>query len=135
LNLPRPSLISHVAQWAGLALAVGALGLLAACPQEGGGGEPAAKVPGAQLYAQRRCGICHGDNREGKPLAPPLKGLAQHWTADELVYKYFPDPVAYQNNNPRLSKMLEQYSSMKMPPVLGDPAELRVLAEWLLTEP
>jgi mono/diheme cytochrome c family protein len=123
-----------------LLLALAAVALLAACP--GGAGSRGGGTPdGAQVYASRNCAICHGAAREGKssadgkPLGPPLKGLAAHWTADEMVLKYFPDPVGYQNADPRLSRMLETYSAMKMPPVAGDQAELRALAEWLLTDP
>jgi mono/diheme cytochrome c family protein len=120
----RPRL-GHCLLLAGLA----GLGLLAACP----GGSPEA-ARGAAVYVEHRCGMCHADDRSGKPLAPPLKGLAAHWTADELVREYFPDPVSYQNNDPRLREMLQTYNTMKMPPVQGSPEDLRALAEWLVKD-
>jgi hypothetical protein len=49
------------------------------------------------------------------------------------VDDYFPDPVGYQQRDPRLSGMLKTYNTMKMPPVTGDPAELKALAQWLVT--
>ena len=109
-------------------LALAAVGLLAAC-QSGGDG---AAAQGPKIYAAHQCGICHGDDRAGKSLAPPLKGLSAHWTADQLVNDYFPDPVGFQNKDPRLSGMLKTYSTMKMPPVQGSPEDLKALAQWLV---
>jgi hypothetical protein len=115
-------------QWIALTAGLTGLGLLSACPTANNSG------PGPALYIAHRCGICHGDDRAGKALAPPLKGLAAHWTADKLVRDYFPDPPAYQASDPRLREMLKTYSSMKMPPVQDTPENLRALAEWLIQD-
>jgi hypothetical protein len=51
-----------------------------------------------------------------------------------MTERYFPDPIGYQNRDPRLKAMLEEYSKMKMPPVVGDGEDLRKLAEFLMTD-
>lgn len=116
---------------------------LVACPggesggdaDTGGAANAGSGKTGAQIYKDKRCAMCHGEQREGVAgLGPPLKGMAQYWTVDRMVNGYFPDPIGYQNRDPRLRQMLEEYNKMKMPPVVGDPDDLRKLAEFLMSE-
>jgi mono/diheme cytochrome c family protein len=120
------------AQWQWTAVAV-VLCILVGITATGCGGSAASR--GEKVYAMQSCAICHGKQREGSKLGPPLTGLKAHWTADQLVRDYFPDPVTYQNNDPRLREMLKTYNTMKMPAVRLPEADQRALADWLLTDP
>jgi mono/diheme cytochrome c family protein len=106
----------------------GLASMLAACQSPSGD-------RGAQIYAMESCAICHGKQREGTRLGPPLIGLKAHWTEDKLVRDYFPDPVTFQNNDPRLREMLKTFNTMKMPAVRIPEADQRALARWLLIDP
>lgn len=90
-------------------------------------------VRGRQLYEDHACGRCHGERREGQRTAPPLTGLAQHWTADALV-GYLRDPGEVRGQVPRLLQLGDTYS-LKMPPIDAPEDELRDLAEYLILDP
>ncbi len=89
---------------------------------------------GRQEYLQQSCLNCHGDVRQGTSLAPPLRGLGEHWTADSLA-EFLRDPAPVIAATPRLTTMDERYPA-DMP---GDPAAdeetLHSLVAYLLTEP
>ncbi len=94
---------------------------------------PAVSTPvaaGQALYVKANCAMCHGDDRAGKALGPPLLALQQHWTADKMV-AYFQDPQGYAANDARLAEQKKQFS-MKMPPPSLSADELQILAQWLL---
>jgi mono/diheme cytochrome c family protein len=96
---------------------------------------------GWQTYVDLDCASCHGANREGKRSGPPLNGLAEHWTAEQLA-TYLVDPDAMVKTNPRLAYKAEQYA-IAMPSVSGkspgyagkvDDVKLAALAEYLLVD-
>lgn len=115
-----------------------------------GCGEPAPQPPpgldevqlaGWRAYVDLNCGSCHGENREGKRSGPPLAGLAEHWTADQLV-SYLEDPDAMIKADPRLAYRAEKYA-IGMPKLSGktpgyaeraNEETLKALAEYLLVD-
>ena len=99
------------------------------------------QLAGWQVYVDLNCAACHGENREGKRSGPPLIGLAEHWTSDEIV-DYLSDPDAMMKSNPRLAYKAEQYA-IGMPKVSGKtpgysdkalPEKLEALAGYLLVD-
>lgn len=110
----------------------------------GGEPEPPAKLDPSLLHGWRAyvaldCARCHGENREGTRTAPPLVGLAEHWTAEELVI-YFEDPDAMVKSDARLNRLAGRYT-VQMPPVSAKAPgysqrdeQLRELAEYMLVD-
>jgi mono/diheme cytochrome c family protein len=101
-----------------------------------------AQLQGWRSYFDLGCAKCHGDNREGTRTAPPLIGLADHWTADRIV-SYLSDPNAMVTSDARLARLAERYT-LRMPPVSGkapgyarqaNDARLGALAAYLLSDP
>jgi len=99
------------------------------------------QLSGWRAYVDLNCGSCHGDARQGKRSGPPLTGLAEHWTVDQLV-GYFADPDAVVKANPRLAYKAEKYA-IAMPAVSGKapgyadkatPDALAALAEYVLVD-
>ena len=124
--------------------AIGSLALLAL----GCGGAPTpppglneVQLGGWRAYVDLECASCHGDNREGKRSGPPLNGLSEHWTAEELVH-YLSDPDAVVKSNPRLAYKAEKYA-IAMPAVSGkspgyagkvNEGTLEALAQYVLVD-
>jgi mono/diheme cytochrome c family protein len=134
---PRPLVVT-----AALALALATL--FVAC---GGGGSetpevsepaPAASTsvdPAAAeaIYAEQDCAMCHGEDRAGTELAPPLRELETYWDVDKLV-RYLEDPLVFQEQEPSFRENREQYD-LEMPAYGHVPAEQRrALATWLLAD-
>ncbi len=95
--------------------------------------DPATREAGARVYRSEPCAGCHGEERAGGRLAPPLRGLAQHWDEEKLV-RFLRDPVAFRQDDSRIRSMAARYPS-KMPPVgTSDAEKLRVLALFLLAD-
>jgi mono/diheme cytochrome c family protein len=100
------------------------------------------QLAGWQAYVDLKCAGCHGDNREGKRSGPPLTGLSEHWTPDELVL-YLSDPDAVVKANPRLAYKAEKYA-ISMPAISGKapgyadkatPEALAAIAEYMMVDP
>lgn len=108
--------------------------LLGGCGRPASQAPPAAAGEGRAAYVALMCGSCHGQSRQGSPTAPPLRGLAAHWSEEALV-AYLRDPLSARAGNPRLEELARRWSS-DMPPVqVKDEARLRVLARYLLESP
>lgn len=98
-------------------------------------------MAGWQAYIDLNCGSCHGDAREGRRSGPPLIGLSEHWSADQIV-SYLTDPDAVVKANPRLAYKAEKYaigmpSASGKSPGYGGKAraeKLRALAEYILVD-
>lgn len=124
----------------GIALAALLVGTIAC----GGSGEspepriePAASPSGdsesARLYRDNDCGLCHGENREGTDLGPPLRDLGTFWDTDRLT-TYLENPLAFHEAEPRFLESRTQFE-MEMPPFDHlTVEERRALATWLLAE-
>ena len=123
----------------------GAVGLLMVVAWGcGGEPEPPAKLDPSLLHGWRAyvaldCARCHGENREGTRTAPPLVGLAEHWTAEELV-SYFQDPNAMVKTDARLNRLAGRYT-VQMPPVSAKAPgysdrdrQLEELAKYMLVD-
>jgi cytochrome c553 len=100
-----------------------------------------AQLAGWQAYVDLNCASCHGEKREGKRAGPPLAGLAENWSAGQLV-GYLADPDAVIKANPRLAYKAEQYA-IAMPAVSGkspgyagkvNETTLAALAEYMLVD-
>jgi mono/diheme cytochrome c family protein len=87
---------------------------------------------GSELYTASNCALCHGADRNGSALGPPLRKLKANWTAEEMV-KFFKDPSNYAANNPRLAADKGKYSVPMQPLRIADADQLR-LAQWLLEQ-
>ncbi|MEQ1891078.1 MAG: cytochrome c [Planctomycetota bacterium] len=90
--------------------------------------------PGASgdvIYELQNCANCHGPAREGTRLAPPLAGLAAHWTRDSLA-EYLADPRAMVAREARLKELDKAWSSDMGPYANLSHEERLVLADWLL---
>lgn len=103
---------------------------LAGC---GGGEEPegrAADARGRALFMAFGCTLCHGPDGAGTTLGPPLRGLAKHWTREELA-SYLADPQAAVARDPRLAELARQYA--KEMPAITTPEEQRLeIADYVL---
>lgn len=62
----------------------------------------------AATYVDEGCAKCHGADRQGTRTAPPLTGLAAHWTAAELA-AYLRDPKPVLEDSVRLRSQAEDY--------------------------
>jgi hypothetical protein len=100
-----------------------------------------AQLAGWAAYVDLNCASCHGDDREGKRSGPPLNGLSEHWTAEELVH-YLSDPDEVVKSNPRLAYKAEKFA-IAMPAVSGkspgyagkvNEGTLEALAEYVLVD-
>ena len=99
------------------------------------------QLAGWQGYVDLNCAACHGASRQGQRSGPPLNGLAEHWTADELV-RYLSDPDSVVKISPRLAYKAERYA-IGMPAASGKSPgyaqkareeKLRAIAEYLLVD-
>lgn len=100
--------------------------LAAGCGAGGDTGDP-----GAALYRAQNCANCHGEEAVGGPLAPPLRGLAAHWTRDDLA-RYLRDPRGFAGKSARTRELEDEYTRI-MPPYSNLTGEERgALAGWLL---
>lgn len=99
-----------------------------AVTSENDGGEGARAI-----YDAQHCAMCHGENRDGTDMAPPLRALATYWDEDKLV-RYLNDPAAFQEAEPSFRETRRQYD-MEMPAFDQVPEDdRRRLARWLLTD-
>lgn len=94
--------------------------------------KPRSEFTGPELFLDARCDSCHGGDRTGSWMGPPLAGLRENWTEEDLA-RYLRDPVPVIDATPRLSKMRRKYpSTMRAFPELPKRERLRI-AKWLLS--
>lgn len=112
-------------------LALAAIGATAAaCRGEGPVGPPS----GPATYRARTCYRCHGSDRSGTEIGPPLRSLASHWDEGSLV-RYISDPAPFPERDPRIRDLVRQYHGKLMKGFPMPPEEARTLARWLLSDP
>jgi cytochrome c553 len=85
---------------------------------------------GAEVYKSASCSMCHGAERAGTDMAPPLVKLSEYWVPETLE-RYLLDPEGYAATDERLRDQAKQYS-MKMPPWSESEEEMAALINWLL---
>ncbi|MCB9915194.1 MAG: c-type cytochrome [Planctomycetes bacterium] len=103
--------------------------LVTACDREPP--KPLSEMTPRELFLEVRCDSCHGSDRRGSWMGPPLVDLEQHWTAPDLA-RYLRDPLPVIEATPRLTELKRQYTNpMRAFPELPQAERLR-LAEWLL---
>jgi len=121
---PRTALVglAPVLLLSALALA----GAATACA--GGGSGP---MTGAELYRARACHTCHGGSGEGRSIGPPLVGLAEHWTVEDLA-AYLAEPRSFVERSERLQAVDEQYRTNMQSFRHLDLEERTLIARWVL---
>lgn len=95
------------------------------------GREPILDAPAA--YHKRTCYRCHGRDREGTEIGPPLHGLAEHWDVDRLA-AYIADPESFRKDDPRLEQLVDDYRGKVMKGYKLAESERKALATWLLAD-
>jgi mono/diheme cytochrome c family protein len=95
--------------------------------------DPATREAGAKVYRSESCAGCHGEERGGGRLAPPLRRLTRHWDDEELV-RFLRDPTAFAADDGRIREMAARFPSRMPPAGTSDPEKLRALALFLLAE-
>lgn len=108
----------------------------AAAPEPASEAAPAATVDAEAaraIYAEQDCAMCHGEDRAGTDMAPPLRDLGTYWNEDMLV-RYLDDPLVFQEEEPSFRENRKQYD-LEMPAYGNVPVEQRrTLARWLLQD-
>lgn len=96
---------------------------------------PALVSAGSEAYRVNACGICHGREREGTELGPPLRNLARFWSAERLQ-AFLKEPESFRTSSERMAQLAELYPA-DMPGLPAATAEeLTALAAYLLaTDP
>lgn len=87
----------------------------------------------ADLINRLGCRNCHGQNLEGTKMAPPLVGLKENWSKDQLT-NYLRNPSSYMDSK-RFQEFQQQYPNMVMPSFNNiNVQELGKISEYLLTQ-
>lgn len=107
--------------------------LALAAASAGCSGRGAAPATPEASYRERTCYRCHGADRSGTEIGPPLRSLREHWDADALV-RYIADPAPFRDADPRIRELVDRYNGRLMRGVDLPEDEARALAEWLLRE-
>lgn len=103
--------------------------LVASC---GGGGNPAADaLPGAALFREKNCVVCHGAGGEGRATGPELRNVGKHFTREQLV-EYLKNPTAYAEKDARLAARMHDFPGMMPKYDYLEPTQLEQLADYVL---
>ncbi len=87
---------------------------------------------GQRLYQEWGCGTCHGDDGNGSPKGPNLRGISFYWKR-ALLIKYLKNPGEFREYDPRLRDLSRRYFPISMPSPEGLTERQRVLlADYLL---
>lgn len=92
---------------------------------------PIDPVAAAALYEEHSCGMCHGENREGTEVGPPLAELDGYWDADRMV-RYLEDPTAFREAEPSFQDDRTQYDTDMPAFDYVSEDDRRTLARWLI---
>ncbi|ANM31685.1 hypothetical protein ABI59_22195 [Acidobacteria bacterium Mor1] len=76
--------------------------------------------------------MCHGKDQGGNRFGPTLRGLAPHWTADDMA-SYLLKPQSFHDRNDRMREIAKKYNTMVMPPYDHPHADRLELATWILS--
>lgn len=95
--------------------------------------KPRSELTGPELFSDARCGSCHGGDRSGSWMGPPLEGLGAHWDVEGLA-RYLRDPLPVIEATPRLSKMRRKFPSTMRSFNELTKEERTKIARWLLAD-
>jgi mono/diheme cytochrome c family protein len=96
--------------------------------------EELASPPGRKLFIGELCASCHGFERQGSWMGPPLLELAEHWDAPSLS-SFIKDPSVFLKTDQRIRDLAKRFqANMTGNARLNDGDRLE-LAKWLLTPP
>lgn len=98
--------------------------------RDGGADDPPSP---ASSFRQRTCYRCHGADRSGTEIGPPLESLRTHWDEESLV-RYIADPTPFRERDPRIQALVRRYGGRVMRGVAMPTGEARELARWLLRD-
>jgi cytochrome c2 len=88
---------------------------------------------GRRIFLAQPCPTCHGRNRRGTNIGPPIRGLRRHWTARRLA-AFLHDPASFKQDDPRLRTISEHYRTDMPSPILRDEKTASALIAYLLAE-
>lgn len=69
---------------------------------------------GKEVFNNLGCKTCHGADRIGTNLGPPLTSVKKNWNKKSLL-EYLKSPQVIVNKNPKLKKLKEKYNMTEMP--------------------
>jgi hypothetical protein len=96
-------------------------------------GAPPTPVAGRLVYLAEPCPTCHGRDRMGTNVGPPLHDLRSRWDEPKLV-RFLHGPAAFKQADTRLRGISERYRS-DMPAMFSvDERRVQVLVQYLLSE-
>lgn len=84
---------------------------------------------GREVFLTVGCARCHGDDGEGASQGPPLEGVREKFTKEELD-QFLDNPIAYAENDVRLKKWREEYFT-PMPKLQMTDAQRNALVKYL----
>lgn len=88
---------------------------------------------GEAAFRTRTCWRCHGADRSGTEIGPPLYGLGRVWDVEALA-RYIEDPAPFRARDARLRALVARYQGRLMRGFPMAREEGRALAGWLLTD-
>jgi cytochrome c2 len=88
---------------------------------------------GRQVFLALPCPTCHGHDRRGTNIGPPIRKLRNRWTEERLVH-FLRDPASCKQADSRLRRISERYRTDMPSPIVGDDARLKSLIAYLLAE-
>jgi len=83
-------------------------------------GEEDLVAKGKEIYAQKKCSMCHKIEGVGGKMGPDLSDEGNNGRDEEWLIKYFKDPKSIKPD-------------VKMPPVKGTDEELKALAAYMMS--
>lgn len=88
--------------------------------------------PGRNLFIGELCASCHGFERQGSWMGPPLLELGEHWDRQALA-DFVRQPSVFVKKDQRIRDLARRFpASMTGNARLGD-GDLLLLADWLLS--
>ena len=115
------------------ALLAGATVVACTAPSSEPDKAPATPSPGRLVFLSEPCPTCHGRDRMGTNLGPPIANLSNRWDEDKLT-RFLHAPAAAKRADPRLRQIAERYRS-DMPALFSaDEGRVRALVRYLLSE-
>jgi cytochrome c2 len=88
---------------------------------------------GRQVFLALSCPACHGHDRKGTNIGPPIRKLHNRWTEERLL-QFLRDPASFKQADVRLRRISERYRTDMPSPFVGDDASLKTLIAYLLAE-